>query len=790
MNLYISRDDTPAIPAKAQKQITSYITQSVVNAIEEEVKKSNIIIVSDENNIYRDACIARTYQVKIQLNEAKIKLGSTPLSKALFILNLASASSDIEREKVRVFRECKKALSKKNIENIELVIKEEVQNSEQLIEELRADIKITKEEIIKSISISKDDKRVVFVDVDYKDDLNYLLNKPGFHIFNGERGTGKSELFKRLFEQSCINNNYPIYMSGSKTLTKQLIDDEDIRNYHNAYANTSAQGALGVMLKLMLDDKYDNMRNQSKNLFLDEIEALEDLSTSDIVGNGTLSDRALLQERLNQQIINSESVFVADEFVNDNTLDWLYELTENNNKTIYVYNQKSEFKKPVVKVMAYATNVELMRKSLINNEKVAGFIDAQHSNKKSKYDADILAINGVPKKDSKDQKEEQKYIAEYAQIDAAFMQSEQAKNISNFSEIAKSVQAVFYNTAAKNGLSVLDPDYKKVSLLANGTSAPNDLTQADNRFRFREEILLSFNRVERKLCTNSTSILIDMINKECSDDITEEKLVKMMSNIYLKRIANRIAYKNKMRENYEFTVITIYEFLGHKVEFYSNDEENQSGNRNLKAGQKEEVIVRDRETIAAERIDEIKAKNIIKMGVHANNDNKHKLRAFELRKLYRVSKVSQDLLDFDKAGTSTIKALLLAESNESLTIDMQFKKLFIQRLIDTVKLYDEEYRFNSDDAAKFHDFLVNAELKVGIHKRKVIDVFNSYFKNTKISYTNKMSTLTSILEKEFNIEVVAANKKDRQRAKTANLTAETKMWLNHIRSESSCLLAA
>lgn len=162
------------------------------------------------------------------------------------------------------------------------------------------------------------------------------------------------------------------------------------------------------------------------------------------------------------------------------------------------------------------------------------------------------------------------------------------------------------------------------------------------------------------------------------------------------------------------------------------------------------------------------------MGEHANNNNKHKLRSFKLRKLYRVPEVSQELLDFEKSGASTIKALLLAESNESLTIDMQFKKLFIQRLIDTVKLYDDEYSFNSDDAAEFHDFLVNGELKAGIHKIKVIDVFNSYFKNAKISYTNKMSALTSLLEQEFNIEVITAKKKDRQRTKTANLTAEKK----------------
>jgi len=59
MKLYISRTNTPVIPSTERSQITEDIKSSVNMAIENKVKKSSIIIVSDEANIYSDACILR-----------------------------------------------------------------------------------------------------------------------------------------------------------------------------------------------------------------------------------------------------------------------------------------------------------------------------------------------------------------------------------------------------------------------------------------------------------------------------------------------------------------------------------------------------------------------------------------------------------------------------------------------------------------------------------------------------------------------------------------------------------
>ena len=63
------------------------------------------------------------------------------------------------------------------------------------------------------------------------------------------------------------------------------------------------------MLKLLLDDNYHDLRHGSESLFMDELEDLRDLSTSEIVGNGTLEDKKLLLQRWEEQITGRDHAF-------------------------------------------------------------------------------------------------------------------------------------------------------------------------------------------------------------------------------------------------------------------------------------------------------------------------------------------------------------------------------------------------------------------------------------------------------------------------------------------------
>lgn len=788
MTLFISRNNI-ATPKKSQLQITNYISRAVKEAVEDGIKKKDIIIITDENNLYHDACTARYHQVKMKLGNKKISLGSTALTKSLFIFNLATRNEDIKNEKGRAFKACMKALTKMPFESLGLIIKEKLTgcSSHQFIAELQVYLAKEKAKVIKSVSISRNNKKVKFVNVDYKDNLNYLVTRPGIHLFIGDRGTGKSELLLRLFREACLDRRYPIYMSASRVLTEQLIGNDDVRNYKFAYADSFARGALGVMLTLMLNENYQILRSKSETLIIDEIEDVCDLSTAEIVGNGTLEDKKRLLQQWEEQIKKSTSVIAADAFTCDETVDWLYELAEKSGKTIYVYPQESQFKKPVVKIMPYATNIALSRKSSINGEKFGCFTDSQHNKDKSKFDTEIIAINGIKKDKPED---EQKYIGKHVQIDAAFMHSDQAIQLNDISKLTSKAQIIFYNPAAKNGLSILDPNYKRVSVLGHGTTAPNDFVQADSRFRFREEICLSFNKPERNLCTNPVSILTSMINKEFSDELTQEMLNEMLNDVYLKRIAKRIAFKNMMRENYEFTVFTIYQHLGHTIEFINDKNANTEGSQNLQMGAEEERATRNKETIAAEKIYEVEATSIMAMGEHVSLENKRKLRSYELRDFYQVPTVTQELIDFDKDDQSAriLRTLLLIEdTGRKLTIDQQFKQLLIRRFVDVVKLHDADFRYNNIDAKDLHHFLHNRNITVGCQTRPAKEVFTDTFRLATLSKKYIISTINSVLEKELGIVPQKAKKKDGQRAFTANLSSEMTMWLTHIKHERAAI---
>ncbi|GAA6203681.1 hypothetical protein [Thalassotalea sp. SU-HH00458] len=781
MNLIITREHI-ATPKKAKVEITEYISSSIYTALEAGIKKKHITLVTNQANLYKDACIARYHQIKLQLGNEKLSLGNNALEKSLSILNLATHEKDIEQEKVRAFKACIHAITKMPMVALEQVIKERLfKDSDKFIVELRQKIKDKKEEVIKSISISPNNKKVTFVNVDYRDDLNDLVTKSGIHLFIGDRGTGKSELLKRLFEEAHIDKRYPIYMSASRTLSRSLLDKDDVRHYDYAYADSFARGALGVMLTLMLDDKYQTLRQKSETLIIDELEDVIDLSTAKIVGDGSLADRKLLLKRIETQISQAKSVIAADAFTCEHTIDWLFELAQKSGKRIYVYPQKSKFAKPSVKVMPYGANLALSRRLSLNNTKFGCFSDAQHNEKKSTFNAEISAINGV----DQDNDKEQAYVSKHIQVDAAFTQSNSHGDTAELSALADSHDIVFYNSAAKNGVSILNPQYQHVSLLSHGTIAPNDLVQADSRFRYRQEVWLSFNKPERRLTTNPLSILINMINEDHGDELTEDMLNKLVNDVHLKRIAARMAFKNKMRQNYAFTVLSIYEHLGHQVEFIYDSKLQHEGQKKIKNASKEDQKQRHFNILSTDKIDETQAKDILTLGEYSSEESKHKLQNYYLRKFYCVPEITQELLDFDNDGQSQfiLSKLLLTETpDKHLNISQRFEKKLLTAFIDVVKLHDKDHRYCNADCSALHQLLHQGTITVGHQTRAAKTIFFEVFKNAKLSEKYITSTIRSVFNIEFNFPVEKAPKKLGNRAFKVNMPEDMHYWFNHIKS--------
>ncbi|MCF4174309.1 AAA family ATPase [Vibrio sp. McD22-P3] len=789
MNTFISRIDNPTIPAEAKKIITPFIPTVVSNVIAEGTKKSKITIVTDSDNLYKDACVARAQQVKIQLGETRISLGDSPLTKSLTILSFAKTQESVEKETKRAISDSLKFLVSNSLDTLKSIIREHMKTGgEAFIETLETAIQAKKQAIISSTSISPDNDKVKFVEVDYKADLNHLIDRQGIHLFVGEPGTGKSEIQAKLMAAAKDDKRYPISINASRSLTYSQLNKEDTRDYRYAYSDAEARAVLGVVLKLLSDDYY-YFRNKSETLFIDELEDVRDQIQSNLISK--LAEKKELLKTLEEQIMRSHTVFGFDAFLSDHTVEWLYELAQQSGKTIYVYSQKSPFKKPVVRVMPPTVCIQKSRETLENGKKLAVFSDGKNR-ENSVFNAEIFAIAGIHRKYEQD--EELEHFVDYQKIDAEFTQSSKAELLSKPTELARSVQAIFYNPAAKNGLSILDGDYSTVSVIAHGTISPNDLIQAPGRFRKNQTVNLCFSNVRNRQTQSETSILTSMINDEFSADLTREQLDLMLDDEYLQKIAARAKFKQDMRENYEFTVLTILEHLGYEIEFVTGTEEEQAnGSAANKKGRTVEKETRQAQVLNAEMITRTEAERIRQQGEHATTDSKLKLFKYTLSDFYCTPEVDQELLDFDNHGTGRRiinKFKLATAETSSLTINQQFQQQMILKFFETVGLFEGEFKYSNADAKDFLNFLFETELTVGVQSRKALDVFHDTFERAKVSTAQPLSTITSVLKREFNIKPLLSGKKKRHRAYSVTLPVELERRINQIdNSILECLIA-
>ncbi|SHO58521.1 AAA family ATPase [Vibrio quintilis] len=779
MSTFISRIDTPTIPAEAKRIITPFISTVVTDVIAEGTKKSKITIVTDSDNLYQDACVARAQQVKIQLGETKISLGNSPLTKSLTILSFAKTHESIKKETKRAINDSLKFLVSNSLNTLKSIIRDHMQTGcEAFIVTLESAIQAKKQAVMSSTSISPDNDKVKFVEVDYKANLNHLIERQGIHLFVGEPGTGKSEIQERLMTAAKDDMRYPISINASRSLTYSQLNEEDTRDYRYAHSDAEARAVLGVVLKLLSDDYY-YFRKKSETLFIDELEDVRDQIQSNLIS--TLAEKKDLLLTLEQQIISSHTVFGFDAFLNDHTVDWLYELAQKSGKTIYVYSQKSPFKKPVVRVTTPAVCKQKSREILENGKKLAVFSDGKNQ-ENSVFNAEVFAIAGIHRKYEQD--EELEHFVDFQKIDAEFTQSSKAKLLQKPTELAQSVQAIFYNPAAKNGLSILDGEYSTVSVIAHGTVSPNDLIQAPGRFRKAQSVNLCFSQVRNRQAQSETSILTSMINDEFSADLTREQLDLMLDDDYLQKIAARAKFKQDMHENYEFTVLTILEHLGYEIEFVTGSEEEQAnGSAASKKGSTAEKEARLAQILNAETITLTEANRIQQQGEHATTDSKRKLSKFTLSDFYCTPVVDQELLDFDNngAGRRIINKFKLARAEaSSLTINQQFKQQMILKFFETVGLFEDEFKYSNSDAKDFLNFLFKTELTVGVQSKKALDIFHDTFERANVSTAQPLSTITSVLKSEFNIKPQLSGKKKRQRAYTVTLPVELERRINQI----------
>ncbi|MDT3846435.1 MAG: ATP-binding protein [Vibrio anguillarum] len=759
---------------------TESLAQSIKEAFDLPLKPAQIEIHTDAKNAFQDARTAFEFGVKLNINNTSQTLSkyTTRFDKALFLLNIANFKSEqttaTDLAKYGALALVPAKMSKTTLfEKVKAELSEE--KAQALISELDSYITKMQEGIKQFHMIDESDKDVEIIEAEYTE-FGDLSEKPGIYLFAGPTGSGKSSgSMLPTFESACLNRQMPLFINGSRALAQSMLPAFDERFYKYADTETGARGVLGVVYKTMLDEAFAAHREQSEVLLIDEIEDVLDLCTATIAGDGSLADLKLLNERLDAQIKKSKVVIASDAYMSMNTFNRIKKLAKESNKKIYICRPKAKATQAKVTVMTKAQNLAQTQTKLDQLQNVFAFCDASHNATKSTFNSTFRSLNA----------------RNAVQLDGAFMHTDKASELSEPNEFAGHHQLIFANTAAKNGLSITREDFKIASLLAFGTAAPNDLLQAPARPRNAMEIMLSFCNKAYKVSTNADAILAEMIRKDQGEKFSLEAFNEMMKDETLKAIAERIAFKNTARQNYAFTVITMFEQQGYKVQYLNaNDEVESRGLELEELGSQAEKESRESGIINAEHISEDTAESYRSSGEMNSMQKKYELASYNLRNFYNVDAVSQDLLDFDSAGygRNVIRNHLMSQGTVfGTSLDAKFRAQTVSKFFALVKT-NSDFQFSSEHGYTVRDWVETGELQVGKHKAKVKDYFFKVFLTAKLT-KNTAVMVKNILVKEFGMIVENGAKENYENKDGVRTTRATKVaimdeqvqyWLNKV----------
>ena len=605
-----------------------------------------------------------------------------------------------------------------------------------------------------------------------------MLKNKGDYLLNCPPGGGKTRFgLLPFYEKACELKMFPMLVNGSRVLSKSYFDADDQRHYQEAYkANEMQLGFVGTVNSLLLDAKYSQERALSEVLVCDEIENTLNHSCGDAVLSGNFESKITALGQFEKQYKKSDITLSADAFLSDFTVNYLAKLSKEAGKKLYVINKKVKRKLPVVKVMSKNLCVKLANEAIKDEKKIGVFCDYAHG-VNSKFDAKITAINPDDFKN-------------YSQVDANFMNNEElASQLSNPDQFATDNQVIYTNGAASVGLSIQNGEYKDTFVFGGGTVTPFDLIQSPARFRDYLSICLSISTGNNSRNTNPEGVLTEILLKERGvEDFTVEELVKFKNNPLAMRVCERIAYKNKLHNDYANTVLIAMEQMGYEIEYIADCKKDRDGGSLNKKGKEAEKASAEAGIKEADLIESDEAKSIRAAGDVNSKENKYKLHSFYLRNFYNAESVSPELLAFDRLGVGTklINSIMVARGDiKPNAMNDNFAAAIASKFFELTELCPHNLgEYINVNANKFQDFVKNESITIEGQSMTAKEAFKLAFPLATIAPKVGMATVNSVLNTVFEAKLSdLTNKKIKGKSCTRRLAipnVEVEFWYKKV----------
>lgn len=517
-------------------------------------------------------------------------------------------------------------------------------------------------------------------------------------LLNGKPGDGKtSENIDPIFDHFSTAGAYPLNVSARRSQAARF--NEDKRHYWKAIADLrKAQGIAGVS-NTIFHEQYDELTCKSKVLMIDEIEEERSHRT---IGNKTIDAIAAYNERKEQQMKRSQIVITADANATDDTVQWLHEVT---GQQVIVASKKTETQ--YFSVNYYRSKDQVIgeiKAQLKAGRNVALFCDAEKEKVRDWMSGLEKDVEGLKCK----------------MIDGAFAATEDGREfLGDIDESSKQFQLLVITPVINSGVSIQNGHFDSVFVIAAHTVLPTGIMQALRRFRDVSELNLCFYGNYGERSTDAGAIMTSTLSSELKrHQFTLEAVNAKMEEKYPRMVVERMAWENRMRNDYNNTLLIMLEQQGYTINRIGVCEETKkSGTNTSNKGKRKEQKYRNEFLISAPVLAQKDVHEIKGKGNAVTREQALLLKSHEIRSGLGVAQITEDDIKFEEDdGVALVNNIIMTQSDSSeyMSAKAAFKAVLIQRIFEILGINTEDWsgQYSNYNGLQLREFIYNGEITV------------------------------------------------------------------------------